>query len=56
VTVTDESLPTLQAYRRALSQSPDDFEALLDKYAAAGTESMTMTANSRTEFVFPGDH
>jgi len=56
VTVPDESLPTLQAYRRAISRSPEDFEALLDKHAAASTESMTLTAKSRPESVSFGEH
>jgi hypothetical protein len=55
VTVPDESLPTLHAYRRAISRSPEDFEALLDKYAAAGTETSTVHPFDRTEPVSFGE-
>jgi len=56
VTSPEESQPTLQAYRRAFSRSPDDFEALLDKHAASYAESTTMTAYPRTESVSLGEY
>jgi hypothetical protein len=53
--VSDESRPTLQAYRRAISHSEDDFEALLDKHAAAGAESGSIQPFDRTEFTSFGE-
>jgi hypothetical protein len=51
-----DSQPTLQAYRRAIGRSPEEFDALLDKQAAvAGGESTSLRAFSRREFVSIGE-
>jgi hypothetical protein len=52
----DESQPTLQAYRRAISHSPEEFDALLDKQAAsAGGASTMVHAFSRTDLTSIGE-
>jgi len=56
MTMPDESQPTLQAYRRAMSHSPEEFDALLDKQgASSGVGSTSFHAFSRTEFASSGE-
>ena len=49
VTIPDESQPTLQTYRRAIDNSPEEFDALLSKQASTGGESTSFHAFSRSE-------
>jgi hypothetical protein len=36
---SDESLPTVQVYQRALSQSPEELDAVLDRHAVRASRS-----------------
>ena len=45
---SEEPLPTLQALRRAAAQSPDEFDALLDRRAFGTLESQTAVPTAFT--------